>query len=600
LSAGGGIDERVLNGVAVSSGVGIGPIFPFAESFPLDIPVVVIPPEAVAREVERLDAALDLSRRDLAALRVEVASRVGEHDARIFMVHLEVIEDRALQRQFEQAIRGDSITAEAAVSKVIQRYCEAFERLDDPLARDRAADVRDVGRRILHNLAATEQVSCLEPDRPYVLVTRELLPSDAARLDRTRIAGIITAEGGKASHAAILARALGIPAVTGIHDLDALVDASGRTAIIDGREGRVVLDPTPASIARYLGQAERIDVMRRTLLAKPALPAITEDGTEVEVYINVENPADATADLLGGEGCSDGVKGIGLYRTEFVYMERKSFPSEDEQFEVYRSVLERCQGREVVFRTIDVGGDKRLPYFHVAAEDNPALGWRGFRICDEWPDVFIAQVRALLRAAAHGEVSILLPMITTVEEVRRAAAIVTDVRADLARRGVRIPRKVPLGIMIEVPAAAISIDNMLREVDFVSIGSNDLIQYVLAADRNNARVSNLSQPFNPSVLRIVKSVIKAAQMAGKPVSLCGEMAGSFYCTLVLLGMGLRKFSMARHYVQGVGRLIQATTLADAEQVARRALAYPTTGEVRAFLHARTTEVFRSIGVTIEE
>lgn len=586
--------EQRFEGVAVSHGVGIGPVFPIAESFPLDVPAFVLPEEAVPRELERLQRALSAARSDLADLRAEVTEKVGEQDARIFMVHLELIEDRSLQKQIEQTVRNDCISAEAAVSKVIQRFCEAFERLDDSFARERAADVRDVGRRLLQNLAENGIAPTNAPDRPYIVVTKELMPSDAARLDKKRIAGIVTQEGGKASHAAILARAYGIPAVAGIRDLEKLVEASGDDVILNGGEGLVILNPEPATLEKYVGTAQRIDRMRKDLAAKPALPAITKDGTAVDIYLNIENPEDLTDTEL------EGLAGIGLYRTEFVYMERQSFPSEDEQFEVYKQVLQRAGGAEVVFRTIDVGGDKKLPYFRVGDEDNPALGWRGYRICDEWPDMFIAQVRALLRASAFGKVSILLPMITTVEEIRRAAAFVVDVKADLERRKIPVAKDVPLGIMVEVPAAAISIDSMLREVDFVSIGSNDLIQYILAADRNNARVSALSNPLNPSVLRTVKTVIKAAQAANKPVSLCGEMAGSFYCTLVLLGMGLRKFSMARHYVAGVGRLIQAVTLAEAEQVARRVLSYATTGEVRAFLHARTKEVFRQAGIAIED
>lgn len=584
--------EKRLKGVPVSHGVGIGPLFPLAESVALDVSAYYVLPHLVEDEIERLRTAIEHASNDLRGIRDEAAAKVGEDESRIFMVHLEVLADRSLQKQLEQAIRGDAINAEAAVSKVILRYAEAFEKLGDPLARDRASDIRDVGRRILKNLSVVAATDGGAPDIPYVLVTKELLPSDAAQLDRRRLAGIITEVGGKASHAAILARALGIPAVTGIADVEKLVERGGVTTIVDGREGDVVLDPTPESIQQYLGRAAVLERMREALADRPALPAVTRDGVAVDILVNVENPGEVMPTDMTG------LAGIGLYRTEFVYMNRNSFPSEDEQFAVYRDVLSRCEGKEVVFRTIDIGGDKRLPYFRVAHEDNPALGWRGFRVSDEWPDMFIAQLRALLRASAFGRVSIMLPMITTVEEVRRGVAIFEDVRAELARRKIACAPKVPLGIMVEVPAAAVAIDLMLKEVDFVSIGSNDLIQYLLAADRNNARVSALSQPLNPSVLRTVRSVVKAGIAANKPVSLCGEMAGSFYSTLVLLGMGLRRFSMARHYVQGVGRLIQAVTITEAEAVARRALSFATAGEVRAFVQARTMEIFKGIGVAL--
>ena len=588
------LEEKTLKGIAVSPGIGIGPVFTVVESFPMDAPAYRLGTDAIPRELVRLGDAIAAARVDLAEIRENATVTVGEHDARIFLVHLQVLDDPKLQEQLEKAIREDRINAEAAVSTVIKRYSEAFGKLQDPLARDRATDVRDVGRRILQNLSKTSVEEPEEPDARYILVTHELYPSDAAHLRSDRLAGIITETGGKASHAAILARALGIPAVTGVRDAGLLARSGGAMTILDGGEGDIVLNPSAETLERYRGRANILDRMHAALASGPAFPAVTRDGTEVQILINVENAGDVMPGDLGD------IAGIGLYRTEFIYMNRTSFPSEDEQFEVYRSVVERAGDREVTFRTIDIGGDKRLPYFRVSDEDNPALGWRGFRISDEWPDMFIAQVRALLRASAHGNLRIMLPMVTTVEEVRRANAIVKDVRADLRKREIPVADRIPHGIMIEVPAAAVSIDTLLKEVDFISIGSNDLIQYLLAVDRNNARVAALSQPLNPSVLLTVKAVIRAARAARKPVSLCGEMAGSFYCTLVLLGLGLRRFSMARHYVTGVGRLIRAVTIKEAEAVARRVLSFSTTGEIKAFLNARTREIFRNMRVPLEE
>ncbi|MFG0318217.1 MAG: phosphoenolpyruvate--protein phosphotransferase [Planctomycetota bacterium JB042] len=586
--------ELVLKGIPVSHGIGIGPVFAETESFPADGDAHLVAPEDVPAELKRLEVAMRLAREELANVREEAARKVGEHDARIFLVHLQVLEDRSLQEQIEASIRDEGVSAEAGVAHVIGRYADAFSKLEDPLARERATDVKDVGRRLLRHLSSSVEETTASPRTRYILVTKELFPSDAARLDRDRLAGIVTEVGGKASHAAILARALGIPAVTGVRQSARLLEAGGKTTIVDGRDGTVVVDPTKETLERYLRGAEAVERVRTAFAAEPALPAVTRDGVAIDVLVNVENAGDVMPEDLGD------IAGIGLYRTEFVYMDRDSFPSEDEQFEVYRRVVERAGHREVVFRTIDIGGDKRLPYFRVKDEDNPALGWRGYRISDEWPDMFIAQVRALLRASAFGHVKIMLPMITTVEEVRRAVAFVDDVRSDLARRKVPYSEHVPLGVMVEVPAAVFAIESMLKEVDFVSIGSNDLIQYLLAVDRNNARVANLSQPLNPSVLRAVQTVIRAANAAGRPVSLCGEMAGSYYCTLVLLGLGLRRFSMARHYVAGVGRLIRAVTMKEAESVARRVLAFTTTAEVRAFLNARTREIFREMGIPIDE
>lgn len=582
--------EKVYRGIPVSSGVGIGPLFSCNEGVHLDAPAYRVGAHQVADEVARVARAIDVVKADLDEIRRRVEPVVGENDARMLLVPLQLLEDPTLQGQIASGVEKDLINAEAAVSLVVQRWGRAFENLQDPLARDRASDLRDVGRRLVAALRGADGATMDGPDEPYVLVTRELYPSDAAKLDRTRLAGIITEVGGRASHTAILARALGIPAVTGIRDVKALLDASGRVAVVDGSEGEVVLDPTVETVDRMQQHAGRLERVRLALEAEPAFPAVTTDGVEVDILLNVENAAEILPDDLGG------LAGVGLYRTEFVYMDRPMFPSEDEQYEVYRAVCERAGDLEVVFRTIDIGGDKKLPYFKVADEDNPALGWRGFRISDEWPDLFIAQIRALLRASAHGRVRIMLPMITTVEEVRRARAIVTDVRADLVRREIPIAAKVPLGVMVEVPAAVLAIDQVVKEVDFLSIGSNDLIQYLLAVDRNNARVARLSEPLHPSVLRAIKMVIRAGANAGKPVSLCGEMAGSVFHTMVLLGMGLRRFSMARRYTTGVGRLIRAVSIKDAEETARRALTFATTSEVKSFLRSRTREVFRDLNI----
>lgn len=586
--------ETVVNGIPVSTGVGVGPLFVFAESFAFDAPAYCLMPEAIAPEVERLKRAIVAAKDDLDHLRAEAALKVGEQDARIFLLHRQMLDDSSFQSQIERGIREDKINAEAAVSAVVSRLSDAFARLEDEIARDRATDIRDVGRLVMRNLGNRDPSTLVAPGEKYVLVTRELFPSDAANLDKDRLAAIVTEIGGKASHAAILARALGIPAVTGLNRFDELAKRGGSTLIVDGRDGTVVIDPSPETLERYRKRGQAFDRIRASLAAGPSLPGQTRDEVPVELLINVENPGDVLPDRL------DGLAGIGLYRTEFIYMNRPFFPSEDEQLAVYQQVLKRAGGREVVFRTIDVGGDKPLPYFRVDREDNPALGWRGFRISDQWPDLFIAQMRALLRASAYGNVKIMLPMISTVEEVRRAQAIVQDLKSDLKRRGTPIAPKVQVGVMVEVPAAAIAIESLLREADFVSIGSNDLIQYLMAVDRNNARVASLYQELNPSVLKVIANVIRAANRVGKEVSLCGEMAGNFYCTLVLLGLGLRRFSMARHYLTGVGRLLRAVSIDEAEAAARRALNFYTTGEVKAFLGARTRDIFSSIGVTIDE
>lgn len=588
--------ETVYRGVPISHGIGIGPVFVAVESFPLDAPAYRLRPEDVPAELKRLRQALRLAREDVARVREEAERRIGKRDAGIFVVHLQVLDDPSLQRDLEEAVRSDAVNAEAAVANVIGRYADVFERLQDPLARDRAADLRDVGRRILGHLrrAARPGPPPSQPDEAFVLVTRELLPSDTVGLDRRRLAGIVTETGGPGSHAAILARALGIPAVSGIRDLASLLSRSGKLAVVDGREGLVVVDPAPETLDRYRRAAAALERVREAIEATPELPAVTRDGTPVEIHLNIENAQEVRL------GDLDDLAGIGLFRTEFVYMERNSFPSEDEQYEIYREVVERARPKPVVFRTLDVGGDKPLPYFRTQQESNPALGWRGFRISDEWPDLFIAQARALLRASAHGVVRIMLPMVTTVEEVQRARAILDDLLRDLERRGVEHADHVPLGIMVEVPSCVECIDHFLPLVDFVSIGTNDLIQYLLAADRNNARVARFSDPFQPALLRAIRRVARAADEAGKEISLCGEMAGSYYSAMVLLGLGLRRLSMPRHYVPGVRKLVASVTIPETEEVAARALRFATAGEVRAYVTAKVRDVLRRAGVPIEE
>jgi phosphotransferase system enzyme I (PtsI) len=414
-----------------------------------------------------------------------------------------------------------------------------------------------------------------------ILVTREMLPSDAAHVDRTRLAAIVTGSGGIASHAAILARSLGIPAVTNI-DVAAL-PARGGHWIVDGSSGEVIVNAS----SRQLAQAERRSRdylrFRAELMAGARGLVTTADGAAIELQLNVENfetlPDEAVADL----------RGIGLYRTEFLFLHRESFPSEEEQFQHYVAAIRRVRDREITFRTIDVGGDKPLSYLHTPTEANPVLGWRGVRLSLEWPDMFYPQLRALLRASAHGRIRILLPMITMVEEFRRAREIVHEVQADLARHDIPHDARVPLGAMVEVPAAALGARTLAEEADFLSIGTNDLSQYALAVDRNNARVASLYQPFHPGLLEILKRVVEASGAAETPVGLCGELAGDPLATMLLLGLGLRSLSMSPYRIPLVKHVIGTVTLDDARAVATEAFEQGSTTDVTALLRRRTLE-----------
>lgn len=568
--------RTLVKGIPVSPGIVLCPGL-VSDTAAIKIPVYRIQPSQVDQELDRFHRAIELSRNQVLELQQRIEEKLGSQDAMIFMVHLQLLEDSSLLRKVEEKVRTEGINIEAAIKEVIAWYAVQMEGLNDALMGDKSADLRDVGNRIIRNLLAKERCALAARASDFILFTHEFLPSDTAHVDTSKLAGIVTEVGGMASHAAILARSLNIPAVTGVSIKD-LPENLGEV-IVDGREGTILIGPTGSDRKEYEERREIYLRFRERLLAHVHEEPRTQDGTPVALLTNVENFEDINpVDYQTLEG-------IGLYRTEFIFMNRDSFPSEDEQYRIYRSILERVgPDKEVTFRTIDVGGDKRLPYFRAPEEANPVLGWRGLRIHLEWPDIFFTQVRAIMRAGLHGRASIMLPMVTSLEEVRAAKAYFLEVRDDLRRKlGGRVGENTRLGIMVEVPAAAWDIENMAQEMDFVSIGTNDLIQYVLAVDRNNARVARLYRPLHPAVLKVIHRVIQACKKLDVPVSICGEMAGNFNYTLLLLGMGLRRFSMAPFYVNGVKQVLRSTTIADAERVAGRALNMKTADEIKNYL-----------------
>jgi phosphotransferase system enzyme I (PtsI) len=575
----------VVKGLSVAPGLAVGSAL-FHAGDDVDIPVRAIAPEDVAAEHRRLVAALRTARTQLEEVEERIGKEVGHGDARIFSVQGLLLEDPTFRKGVRRRIRHDLVNAEVAVRDEVADWERRFADVETG-ERNPAADLRDVGQRLLRVLLGRPRPRLGEADgadahgERVILVTRELLPSDAAHLDRTRLAAIVTGSGGVASHAAILARGLGIPAVSNV-DVTAL-PARGGPWIVDGTAGEVIVNAG----ARQLGQAERRSRdflrFRSEMMAAARGLVTTADGAAIELQLNIENfetlPAEAVADL----------RGIGLYRTEFLFLHRESFPSEEEQFQHYVGALRRVRDREITFRTIDVGGDKPLPYLRTPAEPNPVLGWRGMRLSLEWPDMFYTQLRALLRASAHGRIRILLPMITMVEEFRRAREIVDQLQGDLARHAIPHDGRVPLGAMIEVPAAALGVRALAQEADFLSIGTNDLSQYALAVDRNNARVADLYQSFHPGLLLILRHVVEAADAAGTPVGLCGEMAGDPLATVLLMGLGLRSLSMSPYRVPLVKKIIGAVTLDDARAVAIEAQEQASTTDLKRLLRQRTLE-----------
>jgi phosphoenolpyruvate-protein phosphotransferase (PTS system enzyme I) len=570
--------KLVVTGIPMAPGLAVGSAL-FHSELDVDIPVTAILEQDVPAEQARLRTAMTAVRAQLAAVERRIEQEVGASDARIFSVQGLLLEDPSFGMGIESRIAEALVNAEVAVRDEVATWSTRLAAVSGAGDRDPGADLRDVGRQLLRALVGRAHELSLGDGERVVLVTRELLPSDAAAVDRAHLAAIITASGGVASHAAILARGLGIPAVTGV-DVAALPARGGRW-IVDGSAGLVIVNPTPADLAQAEQKSQDYQHFRQELMAQSGGYACTADGVAIELLLNVENFEELPAELL------EDLRGIGLYRTEFLFMHRPFFPSEEEQYRHYVGALERVGESEITFRTIDVGGDKPLPYLSVPHEPNPVLGWRGLRLSLEWPDMFYAQLRALLRASAHGSIRILLPMLTMVEEFRRARAILNEIQSDLRRRGVPFDPDVPLGAMVEVPAAALAARCLAEEADFLSIGTNDLSQYALAVDRNNARVASLYQPLHPGVLQLLRMVVEAGDATDTPVSLCGEMAGDPEATLLLLGLGLRSFSMSPYHLPVVKRVIGEVSLQDARAVAREVFQLGSTTEVRALLRRHT-------------
>ncbi|HZL99495.1 MAG TPA: phosphoenolpyruvate--protein phosphotransferase [Planctomycetota bacterium] len=578
--AGGG--AVVVRGLPMAPGLAVGtPVFHTEHD--VDVPVRPIAPDDVPAEQRRLAAALREARRLLEAVEKQIEEEVGASDARIFSVQQLLLEDPSFRKGLRARIKRDLVNAEVAVRDEVAEWGARLAGVGAGSDRDPAADLRDVGRQVLRLLVGQTpaRVTAGDGDEQFVLVTRELLPSDAASVDRLKLAAIVTGAGGLASHAAILARSLGIPAVTDV-DVTAL-PARGGAWIVDGTAGTVTLNPGRKELSEAQRRSRDYLRFRSEQLAEARGLATTADGAAVEVLLNVENFETLPAESL------DDMRGIGLYRTEFVFLHRDWFPSEEEQFQHYVGAIRKVRDREITFRTIDVGGDKPLSYLSMPGEPNPVLGWRGLRLSLEWPDMFYAQLRALLRASAHGRIRVLLPMVTMVEEFRRARQIVREIQSDLRARGVPFDPRLQVGAMIEVPAAALAARALAAEADFLSIGTNDLTQYALAVDRNNARVAGLFQPFHPGVIELLRLVVAAADAAGTPVSLCGEMAGDPQATLLLLGLGLRSLSVSPYRVPLVKKVVTSTTIEDAVRVAQAALAMNDTAEIAAYLRQQTLQ-----------
>jgi len=538
---------------------------------------------AVSAEIGEFDLACAAAAEELDKIIARVTQQVGKDKAAIFQVHRLLLRDPALVGRVKSAILTRQVDARTALQEVLDEYGAAFAKIQDEYLKERMADIRDVVGRLMNHLSHHENVRTLALDEPVIIVAPEILPSQAAMFEQLHVAGILTETGGPTGHAAILARSLGIPAISGVRGLRQEV-TTGDLIALDGREGHVYLKPGPEVESAYRKLQREYGDLREKLVENRDQEAVSADGVAVELLANVNSPADA---VMAGKV---GACGVGLYRTEYLFLTHATVPSEEEQLAAYQAIIEASPNRRVTVRTLDLGGDKQLPYLGEQREANPFMGWRSIRLSLSHPELFETQLRAILRAGRFGEVSILLPMISTLEEVLRLKRVIERTRVALRRAGIAHAAGIPLGVMVEVPAAALAIDDILDEVDFVSIGSNDLIQYVMAADRDNPKVSHLCEPFSPAILRLLAQIIKTCGTRGKPVTLCGEMAGRPRLFLPLFGMGLTRLSMSPAFVPTIKEVLRQTTLTDAQEIAERVLRMRTVGEVRGYLTRRVRQI----------
>ena len=528
----------------------------------------------VQAEKNRLDDALKTSKEQLQAIKKKVTKDIGEEEAEIFAAHLMLLEDPEFIPEIEDKITAEKINAEAAVDETANKFQKIFQNLDDEYLKERASDIQDVGNRILRNLLGGG-VKKDELAENTILVAEELTPSDTAQIDTDKVLAFLTVQGGMTSHSAIMARSLEIPAVLGIDNIINQIEDNDRL-IVDGQEGRVIVNPTEAEIEKYEKKKQEFEARKEELAKIKDLAAETKDGHQVELAANIGTPDDVASAL------DNGAEAVGLYRSEFLYMDRKSLPSEKEQFKAYKQVAEKIDG-PVVIRTMDIGGDKELPYLDMPKEMNPFLGYRAIRMSLDKPDIFKEQLRAILRASAFGDVKIMYPMISSLEELKAANKILAEVKAELEEAEIPFDNNLEVGMMIEVPAAAMISDLLAKETDFFSIGTNDLIQYTTATDRMNDNIAHLYQPFHPAVLRLIAKVIKAAHQEDNWVGMCGEMAGDKRLTPFLLGLGLDEFSMSAISIPEVKNKIRQLTLKQAEKIAKEVLELSTAEEIEDYL-----------------
>nr|WP_047152303.1 phosphoenolpyruvate--protein phosphotransferase [Aneurinibacillus tyrosinisolvens] len=536
-----------------------------------------IEPQHVIDEINRLKDNLKATHHQLETIKQQAMVNMGEEEGRIFEAHQLFLQDPEFIGEIEAKITNELLNAESAVADVKDLFVAMFEGMDNEYMRERAADLRDVSGRLLRNLLGIKDTASIDSDEPIIIVAYDLTPSDTAQLDKEKVKGFVTDIGGRTSHSAIMARTMGIPAVVGLGDMTKHTQ-DGDFLIVDGTTGEVHINPEAALIVQYEKKMQADALLKEEWMKLVHETSVTADGHRVELAANIGKPEDAVdADKQGAEA-------IGLFRTEFLYMGREKLPDEEEQFEAYKAVAQTMdKDRAIVIRTLDIGGDKELPYLNLPKEMNPFLGYRAIRLCLDRQDIFKTQLRAILRASSYGNIKIMYPMIASLRELRQANQILADVKQELREEKVPFNEEIEVGMMIEVPAAAITADQLAKEADFFSIGTNDLIQYTMAADRMNPDVSYLYDPFNPAVLRLIQYVIEAAHREGKWAGMCGEMAGEEAAVPLLLGLGLDEFSMSASSILRVRRLLKHLHHSELKDAAAHALTLESGDAIQAYI-----------------
>lgn len=566
-----------FNGVAASPGIAIAKAFRYASTSYIAQKQTIMDADA---EAIRFQQAIAKAKVEIDEIRQLTEIKLGAQKAEIFEAHLFLLEDPDLIDTVLEQIENEKINAEYALHEVTAAIVDMLMELDNEMVRERAADVKDVSGRLMSHLIGKPYATLTGISEETIIFAEDLTPSDTAQLDLNYIRGFVTEIGSRTSHSAIMARSLELPAVVGVGKASGSV-MDGTIVILDATEGQIIVDPSADVLAQYMDKKKLYEERKLQLKRLAEQPSVTADGVHLELAANIGSIEDL------GKVLENGADGVGLFRTEFLYMGRSSLPTEEEQFQTYKHVLEKLNGKRVVIRTLDIGGDKELPYLELPKESNPFLGLRALRLCLKREDLFRTQLRALLRASVYGKLNIMFPMIAVLSELREAKRVLGEERAKLIQEGIAVSDTIEVGIMIEIPAAALGADHLAKEVDFFSIGTNDLIQYTMAADRMNESVAYLYQPYHPSILKLVNMVIKAAEEAGIWTGMCGEMAGDQTAIPLLLGMGLNEFSMSAGSVLPARELVGRLSKEEWSSLAREALALATQEEVKQFVEQRS-------------